>query len=424
MRAIASVTSPLSAALVMAVAGCDSGRAPRTAAAVRDSAGIQIVDNTGSAWPTGGEWTVADTPSVSIGGAAAGPKHEFARVVGAVRMKDGRIAVANVGTSEIRWFDSTGRFVNASGRQGSGPGEFQTLGGLWSGPGDSLLVADVRAQRLGVFDPAGGFARHFALGGRAGLTVQEGGRINFAMPQAWLADGSVIGLEMPIGLGQTREGRYRDTVSYLRFGPDGVARDTIGRFPGIEMEQVTLTFGGRSFPSPSPVPLGRQTVVAARGTAVFVATNQRWEIEEYGTDGSLVRLIRLATTPVALTEQDIATHRQEQLDLVEGLPELRAVPPEMKTQITDRMKTVKYPATYPFILAMLPGPDGTLWVQEVVRPGEARAQYAAFDSAGGFLGRVRMPARFQLAMIGASEVIGVWKDADDVEHVRAYPMRR
>jgi hypothetical protein len=419
MRSIAAAL-----ALMTVVQGCDTGNTARAAGAVRDSAGIQIIENTGPAWPAGGEWTVADTPSVSIGGAAAGPQYEFARVVGAVRMRDGRIAVANVGTSELRWFDSTGRFLNAGGRQGSGPGEFLMLGGLWAGMGDSLLVSDVRAQRLAVFDPAGGFARHFALGGRGGLNVQEGGRVNFAMPQAWLADGSVIGLEMPIGLAQPREGTYRDTVSYLRFGPDGTVRDTVGRFPGIEMGQMTLTFGGRSFPSPSPVPLGRMTVVAARGAAVFVATNQTWEIEEHGTDGSLVRIIRLAVTPVAITEADIETHREEQLELVEGLPELRAVPSDLKKQITDRMKTTKYPATLPFIAGMLTGSDGSLWVQEVVRPGEPRQQYAVFDSTGGFLGRVRVPARFQPTMIGPSEMIGVWKDADDVEHVRAYPIRR
>ncbi len=410
-------------AFTTALTGCASRTGPPGGATVRDSAGIQIVDNTAPSW-RGPGWTVSDTPSVSIGGGAAGSQYEFSRVVGAVRLRNGNLAVANVGTGEIRLFDSAGRFLKGGGRLGSGPGEFQVLGGLWRGVGDSLLAADIRAQRLAVFDSAGGFVRHFALGGRSGIAVQAEGRINLAIPQAWLADGSVVGLEMPFSISQQREGRYRDTVTYLRFGPDGAARDTIGRFPGIEMDQMTLSFGGRTFPTPSPVPLGRTTVVTARGTHVFVTTNGAWEVEERGTSGSRVRLIRLAVPPIVVTPEDVETHRREQVQLLDGLPEMRAVPPELKTQMTDRVRSAKYPPTLPFIAGIQAGSDGTLWVQEMGRPGEQRQQFAVFDSTGVFLGRVRAPPRFQPTTIGTNEMVGVWKDSDDVEHVRVYPIRR
>jgi hypothetical protein len=121
---------------------------------------------------------------------------------------------------------------------------------------------------------------------------------------------------------------------------------------------------------------------------------------------------------------DIAAHRQEQVELMEGLPELRAVPPELKEQILARVRTVSYPSQFTFLAGLLPAADGGLWAQEVGRPAEKRQRFAVFDSAGVFLGRIQMPERFRPTAIGVSEVTGVWRDADDVEHVRVYAIDR
>jgi hypothetical protein len=425
LRTLGGVLGVGSLALPLLAAAC-GGEAPSGSAgpATRDSAGIRIVENRGPGWPQGSGWTVADSPSVDIGGAGSGPDYEFNRVVGAVRLPDGRIAVANVGTSEIRFYDAAGSFAARSGRRGAGPGEYQSLAGLWIGRGDSLLAADMMAQRLAVLDSHGGFGRHFSLGGRAGLNLGEGGRFSLAFPQGWFPDGAVLGVELPVGINQPREGAYRDTLTVIRFAADGATLDTVGRFPGIEMEQMTFSAGGRSVPAPSPVPLGRQTFAAVAGTRFFIATNESWEVQERSLDGAVTRLIRLETHPVAVTEQDIEIHRQEQLELMEGLPELRAVPQQIRTQITDRVRQARYPATLPFIAGLNAGADGVLWVQEIVKPGVKRQQFAVFDSSGVLLGRVSMPPRFQPTQFGAAELVGIWRDEDDVEHVRVYGLRR
>jgi hypothetical protein len=45
-----------------------------------------------------------------------------------------------------------------------------------------------------------------------------------------------------------------------------------------------------------------------------------------------------------------------------------------------------------------------------------------FDPAGVYLGDVEMPERFRVFQIGADFVLGQWRDEDDVEHVRLYPL--
>ena len=399
------------------VAGCGSaGEGGGAAAVTRDSAGIAIVENTASAWTAGQEWTV-DSVLLDIGG-------DVDSVSGPVRLGDGRLAIANAGTHEVRVYDASGAQLHASGRAGDGPGEYRMLAGIWRGPGDSLLVSDFLARRVSVLDREARFARSFSLGGNTGGLMPVGGRIEFAIPQGWFADGSVVGVTMGFTMNQAKQGPYRDTVSALRYGPDGAVRDTIARFPGNETEQMTMSIEGRSMSAPMPVPLGRQSVTAAEGDRFYLAKNDAWEIEVRDLDGRLVRLIRLQADPRPLTPDLIAAHRKAQLDQIEAIPAMRSMPPAFKTQLTARIEQARYPASLPFVSSLLVDSEGRLWAQEVPPPGNERATYVVFDETGQLLGRVTMPGDFRVASIGADAVYGVWKDADDVEHVRAYRLRR
>lgn len=397
--------------------GCGGEGSGGAASVTRDSAGIAVVENTGSAWAAGQEWKVIDSAIVDIGG-------DVDSVSGPVRLDDGRLAIANAGTHEIRIYDAAGAQIHASGRAGSGPGEYQMLAGIWRGPGDSLLVSDFLARRISILDHDAKFARSFSLGGATGAMVPTNGRLEFAVPQGWFADGSIVGVTMSFVMNQARDGSYRDTVSALRYGPDGAVRDTIARFPGAEMEQMTLSMGGQSFSAPTPVPLGRQSVSAAHGDRFYLAQNSAWEIEVRQLDGKLLRLIRLKADPRPLTPADIAMHRKAQLDQVEAIPMMRSMPPALKAQLTARIEQAKYPAALPFVAALLIDSEGNVWAQEVTAPGVKVAGYAVFDGGGRMLGRVVMPADFRVSSIGADAIFGVWKDTDDVEHVRAYPLRK
>jgi len=406
----------LLAGAVLAVAGCRGGGDGGGAAVTRDSAGIAIVENTGPVWSAGQEWKV-DSVILDIGG-------DVDSVSGPVRLGDGRLAIANAGTHEVRVYDASGAQVHASGRAGDGPGDYRMLAGIWLGPGDSLLVSDFMARRVSVLDRDAKFARSFSLGGATGGFVPTGGRFEFAVPQGWFGDGSVVGVTMSFSMNQATQGPYRDTVSALRYGPDGVVRDTIARFPGTEMEQMAMSMGGQSFSAPMPVPLGRQSVTAAQGDRFYLAQNTSWEIEVRQLDGKLIRLIRIKAGPLPLSPDEIEIHRKNQLEQIETMPAMRSIPPALKTQLTARIEQAKYPATLPFVGSLLVDSEGHLWAQEVPPPSIERTTYAVFDESGRLLGRVIMPNDFRASSIGADAVYGVWKDADDVEHVRAYRLRK
>ena len=409
-----------------AISGCGGGGggAKAGAATTRDSAGVKIVENAGPAWGSGQGWKVVDSPLVDVGSKGGEAVYELDQVRGPVRLSDGRLAIANATTSEVRLYDAAGKHVRSVGRSGSGPGEFQQIAGIWRGPGDSLWVSDLLVRRMTVLDSTAAVGRSYTLGAQGGQLLPTNGKVDFAIPTGVFADGSVVGVSQTFAINQPRQGVYRDSMSVIRYGPDGVVRDTLGRFPGAEMEQITMTFGPQSVSAPTPVPLGKQTAVAVGKSRLFVVQNNAWEVEIRGLDGALQVLARSPAKAASITPSDVSAHRKEQLEAMEALPQIRGMPEAIKKQFTARISEAKYPPTFPFFASVLTDEDGNLWAQEAVSPTVKAQRYAVVDSTGRWLGIVTMPAEFRATYIASDAVYGVWKDDEGVEHLRGYPLRK
>ena len=176
--------------------------------------------------------------------------------------------------------------------------------------------------------------------------------------------------------------------------------------------------------TPSPVPLGRQSVTLVHGDRFYLAQNNRWEIEVRSLDGALKRLVRAEVAAAPVTPGDAAANRKELLEQMDAQPMLKNLPAAFKDQLRSRIEQAKYPATRPFFGLLLGDEQGNLWAQEVAAPGDKTQRYAVVDSSGRFLGRVTLPTGFRLSAIGAGMLYGVWKDEDDLEHVRGYRLSR
>jgi hypothetical protein len=46
--------------------------------------------------------------------------------------------------------------------------------------------------------------------------------------------------------------------------------------------------------------------------------------------------------------------------------------------------------------------------------------WTVFDSAGALIGDVTLPPNLRVTQIGNDWVLGIWTDADDVQHVRTH----
>jgi len=56
----------------------------------------------------------------------------MADIISITRLSNGDVAVASIGTNDIRIFASSGRYVRTVGRAGRGPGEFEARVQLFS----------------------------------------------------------------------------------------------------------------------------------------------------------------------------------------------------------------------------------------------------------------------------------------------------
>lgn len=126
--------------------------APQFASTIRDSVGITIVENTDSVWRNNG-WSLSVEPALSLGIADGDVDYQFFMVHAAILLGDGRIAIANAGTREIRFFDSVGRHLGNFGRAGTGPGEFRQIGWLQE-VGSTVYAYDPTNRRITAMDSA------------------------------------------------------------------------------------------------------------------------------------------------------------------------------------------------------------------------------------------------------------------------------
>ena len=199
------------------------GLTPVVGQQVRDSAGIRIVENARAAWSATEAMRLGGSPALVIGSRPEAP-YEFSRVVGALRLTDGRIVVADGASLELRFFDPAGTFMRSVGRRGEGPGEFRRMGSLVRLPGDTLAVAGPFAE-ISFFTGQGEFV-HQALAalprdGSAGIPITAA-----VLQGRAFVRGLVTQARTPRGA------RWIDSIPLTLINSDTVE---LGRFPAMLM---------------------------------------------------------------------------------------------------------------------------------------------------------------------------------------------
>ena len=108
-------------------AGCGNEDPPSVRTQTRDSAGVTIVESTALPERGAGGWTLNQAPFLTIGTFEGDTLYQLYQVSGAIRLPDGRFAVSDNGSFQLRIFGPDGTFQRSWGREGEGPGEFQSI---------------------------------------------------------------------------------------------------------------------------------------------------------------------------------------------------------------------------------------------------------------------------------------------------------
>lgn len=383
------------------LASCVAGDADRGDVVLRDSTGIQIVETRRGQWPAGREWRVPAPPRLEIGVIEGDPAYQLFRVTGATRLRDGRIVVANGGTSQLRVYDAEGRFVGEAGGAGEGPGEFRALWGIWPYRGDSLLAWDGRLRRVSIYDGSVQFGRSARLE-RPGFNPRMLG----AFP-----DGSVVTFDEQLEVPDA--GPREQYGVFARHGPEGAFLDSIARYPTYTTVPVKSPDGSDGFISVET--FGARTAAAVAPAKFVVGTARDYELRVHSPGGLLVRLIRWRGPDRTVRAEDVAKYREEILESARNVDELRL----RRAEIEQTPVASEFPAHRLLHVDR----SGNLWVESYPRPGESGPRtWTVFDAAGRMLGDVALPERLWIFEIGEDYVLGVERDELDVEHVRLYSL--
>ena len=371
-------------------------------------------------------WSLSDTPAVVIGGADERPGHVLHRVLGAARLGDGRIVVADQGSRELKYYDSEGKHLFDAAGRGNGPGEVRTMDAFSRLRGDSILLWSL-GRGLVRFGPGGGYAGmvpgRLSPPGDWSCRLAEGNR-------HLLPDGSMLlGFKLVTGLTGLsprhdpcpKPSGPRPPMILGRYDAVAGVFDTIAELPGAETNYD----------------IERRQHAYAKNV-VFGAGRDRLYVGDTGSDTILVMSFAgdtLATLPVPF--------------------EAVAVPPNAKGKPFKDLEFTRpgatltlrwwfdYPERYPRYARLVAAPGGGVWVmaypaakepfwpmtlektRAFPRLEDGGARWRVLGRDGLPIAELRTPPGFFLLEVGDDDhVLGVSKDELDRLSVELYRIER
>lgn len=412
--------------------GCDRG-APgdpaRTDAgyAIRDSAGIEIVENHLPEHPLERFWRMDMEPEIVLGGGdrslpAGDSVHLIWRVSGLARLEDGRVAVLSRGNSQLYLFKPTGELSRIMGREGRGPGEFGRPAELQYLPPDTLAVWDSWFGPVNYFHTDGDLIRTRSVD--LGKVVGSVNGLSAESRRIPLADGSFVTSivdEDPSFNPPTRT-LVRLPEEFVLVDQEHATR-SLGVWESMEVVGVDVPLDNRPVPWPFDTFLDAFLAAGADPPFIYIADGTRDEIRQFSFDGRLVRIIRRSSAPVLVSDEG---HRAWVTYLATaqgvGSPDL-AEPLALVIPRRD---------FHPPVAGLFVDPEGYLWVSgwsaaEVGGPD----RWSVFSPEGRWVGvlpapMLEVPCHYYLnpCWMGTDFFLAVRRDELGRERVEGYRIRR
>jgi hypothetical protein len=205
----------------------------------------------------------------------------------------------------------------------------------------------------------------------------------------------------------------------LVISPDGSSTDTIFAVAGPALYRPSESPG---WDGPAPVALGPETVMLVTGDSIVIGTNESYELAMYDLAGRPVRIIRVAVPARPVEDEDVELVRKKAWEEFE--PRSGEMPQQMISDYRAFLDDQRYAEQLPFYGVFAADPAGNLWAQDYPRPADAEERFTVFDRDGELIARVRLPPGLHFLAAGDDAILGLWRDADDVEQLRVHRVIR
>ncbi|MCK5652877.1 MAG: hypothetical protein KAJ42_15925 [Gemmatimonadetes bacterium] len=394
-------------AFVVLSAGWPGGLSAQVATA-RDSAGIEIVENSEPVWGPGDSWSVSEEPFLRIGSLDNLDDSLF-RITWTGRLPSGEVVAVSAGDHQLIVFDDRGRKLRAFGRQGEGPGEFSSPSSAVFLPGDSILVKD--QYKAMVFTVEGGFVREFRVPGTP-LPMPPKGRLGDTLIYLASKDaGRTVRLDSEGNLSFSFEmGHVVGQDAWIGIAKAGTGLDTIAVLRG--REQFFFDDGGIVGTIPA---WGREQFTTVGKRHLITGWNDTFEISFIEVGGRTDQIIRLAREP----------RRSCRAEMIRRFTWFSRSRPDLERRTRAQFSRVPHHDSWPAFGQLKQDAEGNLWVSSYSSPGfDDDPFWFVFDPRGVYLGEVRERPRIRVDQIGADYVLGLERDELGVEYIVLYRITR
>jgi len=384
----------LALAMYFFAAACARDDAP-TADYVMDYEGVSPVINTSAPPPARLDLVVSIGPKTLTD---TGSPDEFGRVSSVALGPNEEIFVADDLNHEVKVFGLDGAHLQTFGREGEGPGEFNSLNSVaWAG--DRLLTFDPGLGRIGEWSAEAEWLGQRTT--RTGVTGTPDLLRLFSVGPDEVFQFALLGSDLRRNyVGHDSSGETGDTLAWLR-------RPAIG-LPAIECEYedrlrfFPIPFAPRFLQHPGP------------DGVLYSALSSAYRIFVTRDDGAEVLMV--IERPLPSESFSTAEWRAANAEYYEWR--------ETRSDASCDPRDPPRPDATPFIEDLFVAPDGKLWV-EVVRAAGNR--WEVFDTEGRLLASVPAPPRrteHVAPAFGLDYLLTIRRDSLDLDHVDVWRLER
>ncbi len=377
---------PAAAALLLAACGRTGDATP---GGVTDSAGVRLVTTGARDLASLPRWTIRT--ELTLGGSDDRTGPVLHRVADVRLLASGTVAVASRGTSQLLFFDRTGRWVGRVGREGDGPEEFRAVVGVREVRGDSLVALDRVLRRLTILDTGMHVARTAPLEGEL-ATVDLVGVLG---PDRVVVQDTKV--RAPTGAG------IEDNPSTLLvYDLDGRRLGKLGTYPALSWKR--LSAGAIARPQFAPT----ATFGAAAGR-VWVGLGRAYEVTLLDAGGEPDVIARWSGPSLEVTASERERWRSDVLGWATTGEERAAARAQLDAVVFADRK-----AAYDRVVA---SDDGGVWVRTYAPFETDSLDWLVLDGSGHGRASLRTPASLRVFDVRGGEVAATLTDELGVEHV-------
>jgi hypothetical protein len=378
---------PTAALLTLALlAACGSKDGPGGgAAAVRDSAGVAIVEYPATAWEEAADWSLSAAPLATVPNDPADTTIDLSNSQIAALLDDGRLVAASLQPPQLYVFNADGTQQGLLGRGGEGPGEYRMISALLVLGGDSLAAYDFFSRNAKLFDVDGEAIGdvQFPMGGSP-IPPLLVSRLN---GPTWLFQVINPLAQPPEGA----SGAYRNDEPVLTWQPGATMLDTLVMLPGASMVQGTLDVAGQSISMGKAVGYGANTFVGGHGDLIWSTGGDRFVLTARDTAGAVRREVRLALPARPVSEADKEAFKAALRVQWEQARSFGAPADMVDNELRKIEEETVFADNRPAIGQMVVDRLGRIWATPDVPTVDSTLTWGVFDADGGLLGTLRLP---------------------------------